>query len=100
MVLSNIAIRATPGATQACNQILVIGFSAAQQDFDVFRERFAAVADQTESANWQGQVYLLGGGRATTCVSVRATFDAGANANSLRVGIHGVVIPRANVGPF
>ena len=99
-VLSNITCVASPGATQAPLGIVVTGSTQAGLAFEIVRINALAVADQNMNLNWQGQVFLMGGGPGTLCVSVVASFDAGVASNSLTLGIHGVVIPRANAAAF
>jgi len=100
LVLSNVAILANPGAGQSVIGMGLHGITAAGMQFDISRFAQAIVADLTESFNWQGQVFITGGGRGTTCVRITVSFSSGVAANTCAVGIHGVVIPRANAGPF
>lgn len=100
LILSNIAIRADPGATQALTSLQVFGFTPGRLEFDIVRLNPVITADLTQDLNWQGQVYLLGGGTPSNTLRFRAGFDAGVNSNALRIGFHGIVVPRANVAPF
>lgn len=100
LVLSNVVMLGLPGATQACTAFALSATTAAGLQMEIARENFPVVADLRRTLNWQGQIFILGGGLATTLLTAVATFDAGVNQNEIRVGVHGVVIPRANASPF
>jgi len=57
------------------------------------RERTPALVQE---ANWSGELWMPPGSK----LSGVGTFDAGANSNSLSVGIVGVLIPRGNIHEF
>lgn len=99
LVLSNVCILMIPGATQSVTALSVSATTPAGLVFDISRFNQAA-ATGSRSHNWQGEVFLLGGGRGANLLTITATFDAGANSNRLIASIFGVVIPRANAGPF
>lgn len=100
LVLSNVTVFANPGAGQALSGITVDAVTAARLGFAIARLNPVPLADANIAFNWQGQVFVLGGGADSTLLTVTATFDAGVNANAIVTSVHGVVIPRANASPF
>ncbi len=100
LILSNIQVHANPGAAQGMDNIRAFGTTPAGQMFGIARLNEPVVAGLTRSLNWQGQVYIMGGGRGTNQVTIVGGFDSGVAANVITVGIHGLVIPRANAAAF
>jgi len=100
LVLTNVTIQANPGATQAVNQLKVQGLAQGQENFGIDQREPLRTADQNETLNWQGEVYLQGGGPGTDTVRMFAAFNGAANANAITVGLHGIIIPRGNLGGF
>jgi len=100
LILNNVSARGTPGATQACTNLVIRAVTAAGLFFDVARNTFVVAADVVQTLNWQGSVFIPGGGTPSTTVQVNADFDAGVASNTVRVSIHGTIIPRANVAQF
>lgn len=100
LVLSNIAVQANPGATQAVDDIRVSGFTPAGLEFNISRFVAPGTADANVSFNWQGEVYIHGREPKAFNVQVFVTFDAGANANVVDTTISGIVIPRGNAALF
>jgi len=100
LALSNVCVVAIPGATQGVISISLSAMTPALLSFDIARFNEALVADLNRQLTWAGQVYLLGGGPGSNQITVAASFDAGVASNRMIVGLHGVVIPRANASPF
>lgn len=100
LILGNVTMRGSPGATQHVASLQIIGITAAGLEFDIARLTPVLTADLIQTLNWQGGIYLMGGGLDTTTIRVRGVFNSGTNSNSVRTGIHGIVVPRANVSPF
>lgn len=98
-ILSNLTVRVNPGALQEMSSLQIIGFTAAGFGFDIFRE-MGVGATATSAHNWQGQIFILGGKPGAVNLRCTAAFDLGVAGNEVRFAWHGVVIPRANVGPF
>jgi len=99
LVLTNASLYATPGATQAVVTLQLYAFTGAGMQHQVMRESPLQVADQIESMNWQGEIFIQGRGVSTNLWLI-ATFDAGVNANRLQAGFDGVVIPRGNTAAY
>lgn len=100
LVLSNLTLRARPGAGNTVTSVQLVAFTAARLEFDIARLTPVQAADQDITLNWQGQVFIMGGGANSNLLRARAIFDLGVVPNQMRVGIHGVVIPRANAAAF
>jgi len=100
LVLTNAAIQANPGATQAVVLIALQGFSSAGAIFEINVDLFVPDADVPRTMNWQGAVYIAGGVEGANNVRLAVDFDAGANANSINLSFTGVVIPRGNAAIF
>ena len=100
LVLTNVAVSAEPGASQKVRVVKIQAFSQGIENFNVAQFQPGEVADLDESLNWQGEVYIQGGGPGTNTVRVFAEFSGFANANALTVGLHGIIIPRGNLGGF
>jgi len=100
LVLTNVAMLANPGATQACTFIGLSGFSSAGAIFDIKVETFPADADENQTLNWDGAVYIAGGVEGQVNLRFSAAFDAGVNSNTLDANFNGVIIPRGNIAIF
>jgi len=100
LALSNVTILGQPGLTQGVSSMRLHGTTPAGLSFDIFRFNEPLVTDLQRSLNWQGQIFLLGGGSGVTILTASGSFDAGVAANNLHIGAFGIVMPRANAGPF
>jgi len=100
LVLTNVAVRADPGATQNVIAIQIQGITQAGLNFVIAAFDSLAVADQRETLNWDGAVYIQGGGDDADSVRVFSSYDAGAVANTMTVGLHGIIIPSGNAAAF
>lgn len=100
LVLTNVSVDGDPGAGQNVVSLRVEGFTAALLGFTIAVVIPPGTADVTEELNWQGAVYLPGGGDGTTQVQIAVVFNAGIASNALRASLHGIIIPRGNVAQF
>lgn len=100
LVLSNVALTADPGNAQFIDEMRIQGITQAGLIFDIATDIVVKAANIEASLNWDGAVYIQGGGLGNDSIRVLASFDAFANANLLAVGLHGVVIPHGNVASF
>jgi len=100
LIISNATINGVPGATQTIDRLQLQGFTHAGVGFNVVDVFPVAAAAQQVAENWQGEVWVLGRGDAGVSFRVIATFNAGVNANSVGLGVTGVLIPRANLSVF
>ena len=100
LVLANAVIRLAPGATQAAQVAILQITTGTGFQVELRWEEFAEVADQNETLNWQGEVYVNGGGQGTTSLRFYSQYDAGANANTTSIAYSGLIIPRGNAGAF
>jgi len=100
LVLTNVTIQATPGATQACNQLQFRTFTRAGLRVWGAFETPAVVADKLESLTWSGEIWVPGSGAGNISVTLRSNFDAGAASNRMFSSINGYIIPKANVAIF
>ena len=96
-VLTNASALALPGAAQGVVQLRIVGTTPALNVFDIFQERFLMTAGKAETAVWQGELIILGGGQGVVQVQWQGNFDAGANANRVIGSFSGYTIPRANI---
>jgi len=100
LVLTNVGMVATPGAAQNVLELVIQGVSQGVENFNILREEPRVGVAVNAAANWQGEVYIQGGGPGTDTVRIFGFFDAAANANTITIGMHGIVIPRGNLGGF
>lgn len=100
LVLSNLIIVALPGAAQNVADVNCQGFTQAGAPYDIIHAIAPAVVGQREAVPWQGEVYQLGRGAADAALTITVNFDAGAAANQIFGGIHGIIIPRGNSAQF
>lgn len=100
LCFNNAAVRADPGAAQNVIAIQIQGVTQTGENFVIASFDAALTADKIEDLNWAGSVYLLGGGPGTTTLRVFSSYNSGAAANTMTVGLHGIVIPRGNAGAF
>jgi len=100
LVLTNVAVHADPGATFSVLDIQIVGFTGAGLVFSIALVEFVAVADQQQTLNWQGEVYLQGRGIDQAILRLHSTYSSGAAANLQSFGLHGIVIPRGNAAAF
>jgi len=100
LVLTNVAVVAAPGLTQAPLRIVVEGRTPSGVQFGITRQSVAAVADLRHDLNWSGEVMIGGGGTDTNIIICDTTFDAGVASNSMVISAFGYVIPRGNIAPF
>jgi len=100
LVLTNVSLIAQPGAAQFVREMKIQAFSQGVENYNVDQRLPLGVVDQDEVLNWQGEVYIQGGGPGTDTVRVFAFFNASAAANAITVGLHGIIIPRGNLGGF
>lgn len=100
LVLTNVSVASDPGSGQAISEIAIQGLSQGITNFTVARLLPPITTALNRDLNWQGEVYIQGGGPGTNTVRMFTQFDAGANANLMTVGLHGIIIPRGNMGGF
>jgi len=100
LVLNNASMRSDPGVGQNCIELALQGITQAGQNFRIFAFDAPGTADVIEALNWQGDVWIPGGGDGRDSVRIFGSFSSGANANTITVGLHGKIIPRGNAGAF
>jgi len=100
LCLSNITMIANPNATNGVVNLVASIITGAQQRIQIINEEFPATADAEETMNWQGEVYILGGGRDTTALRFFFEFDDALAANTAVASWAGVIVPRGNASQF
>jgi len=98
--LSNVSMIANPNATNGVVNMVLSIFSAAQSRVQLMNLEFPATADAEETLNWQGEVYMLGGGAGTVSLRFYFEFDDALAANQAVANWNGIVIPRGNAAAF
>lgn len=98
LIVTNLSLSANPGATQAVENMSVLGTFPAGIATTIEQNFPLQVADLTEALNWQGEVWIPGGDQNQLIFS--ATFDAAANPNFMSVHAYGLIVPRANTANF
>lgn len=100
LVFTNATVQALPGATQAVTEIKIQIVTQTGLVVDIATDSGPQTADLIRDLNWEGSVYVAGGGDGARTLRIIASFDANANANTATAGIHGIIIPRGNIGAF
>jgi len=100
LCLTNIFIRADPGATQAAIQLLAFLTTPGGLDVNIAGINPDVSADTIQTLNWSGEIYIGGGGSDSTILTMSGVFDAGVASNSVSASFFGVVIPRGTIAPF
>lgn len=100
LVFTNATVQALPGATQTVTEIKIQIVTQTGLVVDVATSSGSQTADVIENLNWSGSYYVAGGGAGNRTLRLIASFDANANANTLTAGIHGIIVPRGNIGAF
>lgn len=100
LVITNIAFAAHPGATQNVEELKIQGVTQAGLIFDIATDVLIHAADEEVSLNWDGEVYIQGGGDGRDSLRVSALFNSGAVANTATIGWQGIIIPHGNAGAF
>ena len=100
LVLSNCELIGIPGATQNVLEMKIQGVTQAGLIFDIDADVRAGNADDSRDIGWHGQIWIQGGGDGTDTVRVSVLFNAVVNANTVTVGIHGIIIPHGNAGAY
>lgn len=91
LILTNMQVDAQPYSTAKVLQIYAVGAEMTQ----IARapEIQTAANGEKVELNWSGEVWIPPG----DTVSANASFDAAVSPNTMRVSIHGILIPRGNV---
>jgi len=100
LVLTNVTMHGNPGATQACIALTLSMRTSANAEINVMQETFPVDADENQTLNWQGELYIPGRGDGNPSVGFTSVYDAGVNANVGNFALQGVIIPRGNVATF
>jgi len=100
LVLTNVAVAGLPGASQGVREVGIQGISQGEENFTIAHDYLPGTNDLRAMINWQGEVYIQGGGPGTTTVRLLTFFTDLTNANTMTIGIHGIIIPRGNLGGF
>jgi hypothetical protein len=100
LVLTNVALKAAPGLAQFVLDLKIEGVSQGELNFEIMQRTPLRTIDQDEDLNWQGEVYIQGGGPGTDTLRIFASFNSAVAANTAVVGFHGIIIPRGNMGGF
>ncbi len=100
LVLTNVTLTAEPGATQFVDELRIQGVTHTGVIFDLATDVFIHAVDEQVSLNWEGEIYIPGGGTDADFVRNTANFNAGVNANLVTNSWHGIVIPRGNSAAF
>ena len=87
LILTTMAAIGLPGAGQAVTTIQFFTNQMAPPSIEFSWSSGDAVN------NWSGEIWVAPGDQ----VGAICQFDAGANANTVTCGIHGFMVPRANV---
>jgi len=100
LVLTNVSVIANPGGAQIVLEMAIQGLSQGQENFNIDRREPAADPGINKVLNWQGEVYIMGGGPGTDTLRIFTFYDSPVVSNAMTVGIHGIIIPRGNLGGF
>ncbi len=100
LVLTNVSITGEPGLAQFVTQIFLQGRTATELFFEIARLGFAPEVDRIHNLNWEGEVFILGGGDGSVQLSADVLYDAGVATNRMEASFHGIIIPRGNIAPF
>lgn len=100
LVLTNVSVIANPGGAQIVLELAIQAFSQGVENFNIDRREPAADPGINKVLNWQGEIYIQGGGPGTNTLRIFTFYDAPILANSMTVGVHGIIIPRGNLGGF
>lgn len=94
LVLTNLQLRGSPGLAQACTRLIAeMTPRGGGTTVNIANDDFAAVANLAQNVNWSGEIIIP----ADWIISVAASFDAGAAANSIDISGAGILIPLGNV---
>lgn len=100
LVLSNVELIGEPGATQNVEEMKIQGVTQAGLIFDIDADVRSGSADDSRDIGWHGQVWIQGGGDGNDTVRTTVLFNSVTNANTVTVGIHGIIVPHGNAGAF
>ena len=98
-VLTNATARGFPDAGNRLAALRLVGTTPALNVFEIAQFVFnpALINGQQGTANWQGELVILGAGNLTVQCQWQAEFTLAAQPNSMISGISGYTIPRANI---
>jgi len=100
LILFNVTMVATPGATQSVTSINFTATTPAGLGWNVCFESFEVEADARRATCWNGEVWIGGRGEGVESITATAGFDAGVASNALTASFQGIVVPKANVASF
>jgi len=100
IILQNLSVDMSPGATQAFVRVVFSGRTPAGAIFTIAQRGFTAVADLRSGFDWSGEVAIGGGGVTFASILIDVVFDAGVASNAITSNAFGYVIPRGNIAPF
>lgn len=100
LVLTNVTALSNPGATQAVTAITISMFTSAAAQVNVVQETFPVDADENQTLNWQGEIFIPGRGGTFPSVGMSSSYDAGVASNICGFALQGVIIPRGNIATF
>jgi len=100
LVLTNVDVESDPGNTQHVIRMKLQALAQGEENFTIKALNFVPAADEIKNLEWQGEIYIQGGGPGKDTVRVFTQFNTAVNANSMTVGLHGIIIPRGNLGGF
>lgn len=100
LVLTNVSVIANPGGAQIVVELAIQAFSQGVENFNIDRREPAADPGINKVLNWQGEIYIQGGGPDTDTLRIFTFYDSPVLANAMTVGVHGIIIPRGNLGGF
>ena len=100
LVLTNVSVIAQPGLAQHVIEMKIQAFSQGVENFNIDQRLPLQVTDQDEVLNWQGEVYIQGGGPDTDTIRIFTFYNSAVASNAMTLGMHGIIIPRGNLGGF
>jgi len=100
LIVTNVALTAEPNAALIVEEMKIQGVTQTGLIFDIATDIEVKAVGQRVSLNWDGQVWMQGGGLGTSTLRATALFDSNASPNIVSVGWHGIVIPHGNAASF
>lgn len=100
LVVANICMIANPNAGNGVVNMVASVITAAGQRVQLMNLELPATADAEETLNWQGEVFVLGGGQDTSSLRFYFEFDNALAANQATASYTGIIVPRGNAGPW
>jgi len=100
LCLTNLQLDLRPSGGESALRGACVATTPGGVAINLVQDNFPSDADQRQSINWSGEVYVGGMGAANGSISATGTFSGAVQSGSLFLSVFGVVIPRGNIAPF